>query len=335
VSIAEVLAAGSSVQCFDNSTRGLDSSTALDFVKALRQLTDVGKKTTLATLYQAGENIYKYFDKVLLIDQGHEVFFGRGDEAKAYFEDLGFVPMQGETIAEFLTNVTDAGQRKTRPGSKADTISSPQQLAAAFRESATFTRLQSEMSQYEMQLAAQESPIPSSSYNLSYSLQVFECLRRDFQLVKGQRRVYYTKWVTTLVLCFTVGSLYHDLTATAQGAFTRGGILFFALILNAWLQFPELFDAHTNRPVLERQGQSSSEDNSSKLVPSMLTLRSGPQSLSAVCGCLCSSLDGLATYRLSTWTVHLAFLLPGQTSSRCRKILLLLLDAVPFNRQLQ
>lgn len=256
MSIAEVLAAGSSVQCFDNSTRGLDSSTALDFVKALRQLTDVGQKTTLATLYQAGENIYKYFDKVLLIDQGHEVFFGRADEAKAYFDDLGFVSRQGETTAEYLTNITDPTQRQVRPGSRADKIASPEQLAAAFKESAIFSRLQEEIHQYENQLAAHETLIPSSSYNLPYYLQVFECLRRELQLVKGQRRVYYTKWVTTIILCLAVGSLYYDLSRTAQGAFTRGGVLFFALILNGWLQFPELFDAHTNRPVLERQGQS-------------------------------------------------------------------------------
>lgn len=249
-----MLAAGSSVQCFDNSTRGLDSSTALDFVKALRRLTDVGQKTTLATLYQAGENIYSYFDKVLLIDQGQQVFFGRVDEAKAYFEDLGYVAMPGETTAEFLTNITDPTQRRMRPGSKAADISSAQQLSAAFKQSIQFAKLLEEMDQYEKQQAAQVSLIPTSAYNLSYPSQILECLRREYQLIKGQRRVYYTKWVTTIILCLTVGSLYFDLTVNAQSAFTRGGLLFFAIILNGWFQFPELFDAHTNRPVLERQG---------------------------------------------------------------------------------
>ncbi|KAL8941766.1 MAG: hypothetical protein Q9216_002051 [Gyalolechia sp. 2 TL-2023] len=253
VSIAEVLASNSSVQCFDNSTRGLDSSTALDFVKALRQLTDVGQKTTLATLYQAGENIYSHFDKVLLIDQGHQVFFGRIEEAKVYFEDLGFVPMAGSSTAEFLTAITDPTQRRTRPGSKAETLTSPWQLSAAFRESLHFARLLEEKSQYEKQLAAEAPPIPSSSYNLPYIRQILECLRREYQLVKGQRHVYYTKWVTTVILCLAVGSLHYGLTVNAQGAFSRGGLLFFPLILNGWLQFPELFDAHTNRPVLERQ----------------------------------------------------------------------------------
>ena len=256
VSIAEVLAAGSSVQCFDNSTRGLDSSTALDFVKALRKLTDVGQKTTLATLYQAGENIFKYFDKVLLIDSGHQIYFGRADEAKAYFEDLGFISLEGETSAEFLTNITDPAQRNPRQDTKAVALNSPEKLAAAFRESEMYSRLLKEMDQYQNLSNAMESPVPTSSYNLAYPLQIWECLRREYHLLMGQRRVYYTKWVTTIVLCLTVGSLYWDLTTTAEAAFTRGGILFFVIILNGWFQFPELFDAHTNRPVLERQGRS-------------------------------------------------------------------------------
>ena len=51
VSIAEMMATRAHVLCFDNSTRGLDASTALDFVKALRVMTDVLGQTTFATLY--------------------------------------------------------------------------------------------------------------------------------------------------------------------------------------------------------------------------------------------------------------------------------------------
>ncbi|KAG9921265.1 putative ABC transporter, partial [Aureobasidium melanogenum] len=41
VSIAETLASKSTVVCWDNSTRGLDASTALDYAKSLRIMTDV------------------------------------------------------------------------------------------------------------------------------------------------------------------------------------------------------------------------------------------------------------------------------------------------------
>jgi len=51
VSIAEMMATRARVQCWDNSTRGLDASTALDFVKGLRIMTDILGQTTFVTLY--------------------------------------------------------------------------------------------------------------------------------------------------------------------------------------------------------------------------------------------------------------------------------------------
>ncbi|KAL4783840.1 ABC-2 type transporter-domain-containing protein [Aspergillus varians] len=253
LSIAEVFAAGASVQCFDNSTRGLDSSTALDFVKALRVLTNVGNKTSFATLYQAGEDIYRAFDRVVVLDAGHEVFFGSTSEAWTYFENLGFIPVPGQTTAEFLMTVTDPEQRAVRPDSQAEGLTSPADLARAFKNSEQYKRLQDEIRAYSAEVGQHRSPVPSDTYSLSLPAQVLECFRREVQLVKAQRLVYYTKWVTTIILCLVCGSIYFNVTNTAQGAFTRGGILYFALILNGWLQFPELFDAHTNRPVVERQ----------------------------------------------------------------------------------
>jgi len=47
------------VGCWDNSTRGLDASTALEYCRSLRLLTDIAKTATIVTLYQAGENLYE------------------------------------------------------------------------------------------------------------------------------------------------------------------------------------------------------------------------------------------------------------------------------------
>lgn len=60
----EIFASNSVVAAWDNSTRGLDASTALDYAKSLRLLTDIMQQTTFVSLYQAGEGIYKIVDKV-------------------------------------------------------------------------------------------------------------------------------------------------------------------------------------------------------------------------------------------------------------------------------
>lgn len=40
----ETLSTKSTVVCWDNSTRGLDSSTALDYAKSLRVMTDISNR---------------------------------------------------------------------------------------------------------------------------------------------------------------------------------------------------------------------------------------------------------------------------------------------------
>jgi ATP-binding cassette, subfamily G (WHITE), member 2, PDR len=59
VSIAEVALSGSPLQCWDNSTRGLDSATALEFVKSIRLST----KYTGATAI--GESNYLLYPSMI------------------------------------------------------------------------------------------------------------------------------------------------------------------------------------------------------------------------------------------------------------------------------
>ena len=70
VSIGEVLAARAKIVMFDNSSRGLDASTALEFVEALRIATDINGLTTISSMYQAGESITQTFDKVVVMNRG-------------------------------------------------------------------------------------------------------------------------------------------------------------------------------------------------------------------------------------------------------------------------
>jgi ATP-binding cassette, subfamily G (WHITE), member 2, PDR len=59
VSIAEVMLNQSIIQCWDNSTRGLDSATALEFVKILRLSTELGETAAAVAMYQASQAAYE------------------------------------------------------------------------------------------------------------------------------------------------------------------------------------------------------------------------------------------------------------------------------------
>lgn len=174
VSIAETLATKSTVVCWyvlsatdlfyrlrltcnrDNSTRGLDASTALDYANSLRVMTDVSDRTTLVTLYQAGEGIYQLMDKVLVIDDGRMVFQGPAGEAKQYFEDLGFYCPDRQTTADFLTSVTDPTERQFRDGYEDKAPRTPEDLEKAFKNSENYRRVLADVDDYEKGLEKTE-----------------------------------------------------------------------------------------------------------------------------------------------------------------------------------
>lgn len=59
VSIAEASLSRSPLQCWDNSTRGLDSSNALRFCQVRRQIADLTGTTALVSLYQGSQDAYE------------------------------------------------------------------------------------------------------------------------------------------------------------------------------------------------------------------------------------------------------------------------------------
>ncbi|RYN40660.1 Brefeldin A resistance protein [Alternaria arborescens] len=269
VSIAETLATKSSVNCWDNSTRGLDASTALDYAKSLRIMTDISNRTTLVTLYQAGEQIYEVMDKVMVIDAGRCIYQGPANEAKQYFEDLGFKCPERQTTADFLTAVTDPTERQFRSGFEDKAPKTSEELERAFRESDAYKKVLREISEYEAELeasgyvdakefegAVRESKSKTvrkkSPYTVSFIRQVIACTQREFWLTWGDQTTLYTKFFIIISNGLIVGSLFYGQSLDTSGAFSRGGSGFFSILFLGWLQLSELMKAVSGRNVVKR-----------------------------------------------------------------------------------
>ena len=116
VSIAEVALSFASLQCWDNSTRGLDSATALEFIKALKTSATVLNATPMIAIYQCSQDAYDLFDKAVLLYEGYQIFFGDCKQAKLYFLEMGYDCPQRQTTADFLTSLTNPTECFVRPG---------------------------------------------------------------------------------------------------------------------------------------------------------------------------------------------------------------------------
>lgn len=268
VSIAEGMCAGAAVNAYDNSTRGLDASTALDYAKSLRVLTNIYKTTTFVSLYQASENIYSQFDKVLVIDEGRQVYFGPTQEARSYFEGLGFLEKPRQTTPDYLTGCTDPFEREYKQGRGPDDVpSSPDDLVEAFKSSETAARLNAEMQQYREQVKEetqvyedfqvavrdQKRKAPQKSvYSIPFYLQVWALMQRQFILKWQDRFSLIVSWGTSTIIAIVLGTVWLKLPQTSAGAFTRGGLLFIALLFNAFSAFGELASTMLGRGIINK-----------------------------------------------------------------------------------
>ncbi|BGP44752.1 ATP-binding cassette transporter snq2 [Rhodotorula kratochvilovae] len=272
VSIAEMMATRACVASWDNSTRGLDASTALDYAKALRVLTDVHQMATFVSLYQAGEGIYEQFDKVLVIDEGRQVYFGPAKEARKYMQSLGYADLPRQTSADYLTGCTDPNERKLADGrTEADVPSTPEALEAAFKQSEIHARMIAERDAFRAQSDADEKAredfrqavamdkrkgvSKKSKYTASFPAQVHALVIRQFQLKAQDKVDLAVSWITSIVVAIISGSVYLNMPQTSAGAFTRGGAIFIALLFNSFQAFNELPTQMMGRAIAHRHKQ--------------------------------------------------------------------------------
>ncbi|CAD6951921.1 unnamed protein product [Tilletia caries] len=242
VSIAEMFATRACVLSWDNSTRGLDASTALDFAKSLRVITDIMKLSVFTSLYQAGEGIYDQFDKVLVIDNGRCVYFGPTKDAREYMISLGFQNMPRQTTADYLSGCTDVNERRLVEDGHRFSVSNPptpETLEQAYKESEIYKNELELRRDYENSCAQDTKAIDEFK----------QSVRND----KHRGRDIFMSYFTSIAIACITGSCFLNLPQTAAGGFTRGGLLFIGLLFNALVAFSELPTQMGNRPILYKQ----------------------------------------------------------------------------------
>lgn len=268
VSIAETTLCGSPLQCWDNSTRGLDSSTALEFVKNIRLSTQYSGATAVVAIYQASQSIYDIFDKAVLLYEGHQIYFGKSTDARRFFVDMGFECPDRQTDADFLTSLTSPSERRVRPGFEHLVPRTADEFARRWKESEERKRLlqdiQAQNDQYPLEgdqldtfnrsRAAEKSKTnkASSPYTISYWMQARLCLWRGLLRLQGDMSMTIASVIGNSVLGVIISTVFLDLPNNTDSFFQRGALLFFAILLNAFASSLEILTLWQQRPIVEK-----------------------------------------------------------------------------------
>lgn len=271
VSIAEMMLAGSPVSAWDNSTRGLDSATAFKFVRSLRLMTEIGDAVSAVAIYQASQAIYDLFDKATVLYEGRQIYYGPANKARRFFEDQGWYCPPRQTTGDFLTSITNPGERQPREGFENKVPRTPEDFERAWQQSGEYHKLLAEIEANEQQFSGsnQENSVanfrqmknvrqarhvrPKSPYLISTWMQIKANTKRAYQRIWGDISATSAQVVSHVFIALIVGSAFYGNPATTDGFFARGSVLFIAILMNALTAISEINSLYAQRPIVEKQ----------------------------------------------------------------------------------
>ncbi|KAF9876534.1 ABC multidrug transporter [Colletotrichum karsti] len=287
VSIAEAVLSYAPLQCWDNSTRGLDSANAIEFCRTLRMQADIFRCSSCVAIYQAPQEAYDLFDKVVVLYEGRQIYFGKATNAKAYFEGLGFQCPDQKTTADFLTSMTSPSERVIHPGWKGKTPPrSSHEFSQAWKESRDRQLLLNEIDRFESQFplggethanflatrrAHQSKQTRSSSpFTLSYFQQVNLNLWRSFKLLVSEPWMTITMLSTNFFESLIISSIFYNLPADSSTLYSRNLLIFYTILINAMGSILEILTLYGKRKIIEKHARYALYHPSSEAVAAML-----------------------------------------------------------------
>ncbi|KAK9453376.1 P-loop containing nucleoside triphosphate hydrolase protein [Dipodascopsis uninucleata] len=286
VSIVEALSCNASIYAWDNATRGLDASTALEFSQAIRTATNMLNNSALVAIYQAGQNIYELFDKVTVIYLGKQIYFGPAQKAQAYFERMGYYKPPRMTTPEFLTSITDPNGRFVQEGFTGKVPETSEQFESYWlasqdyqdclaeyddycrRHSGTETKERLDSSKRQRQ---QRGVRQQSRYIASYFNQVKYSMVRGFQRARGEMTYQCIYLSSFLIKGLIVGSMFYNIPESTRGLFSRGGLLFYDLVFCAVTSLAEISHSFAHRPIILKHKSYSMYHQSAEALQEIVT----------------------------------------------------------------
>lgn len=258
----------SPIGCWDNSTRGLDSSSALAFVRTLRLSADLTGSAHAVAAYQASQAMYDVFDKVVVLYEGREIFFGPVQAAKDYFTEMGWLCPLRQTTPDFLTSVSNPQERKPRPGYENKVPRTATEFENYWQKSALRKTLLQEIATHEEEVfdtdAANEFKVarraeqshhvpPSSPYTVSIPSQINICTKRAFQRLWNEKVIRLTLIIGQGSMALIIGSAFYGMAPSTDSFFAKGSVIFSAVLLNALVAVTEINRLYDQRPIVEKQ----------------------------------------------------------------------------------
>eukprot|EP01114_Cavostelium_apophysatum_P010052 TRINITY_DN2344_c0_g1_i2.p1 TRINITY_DN2344_c0_g1~~TRINITY_DN2344_c0_g1_i2.p1 ORF type:complete len:923 (+),score=187.48 TRINITY_DN2344_c0_g1_i2:174-2942(+) len=269
ITIAEAMISQATIECWDCTTRGLDSASALNYANSLKIITKTLRKTCVASFYQASDSIFDLFDRVLVLEKGRCIYFGPVSEAKQYFLDMGFDCEARKSTPDFLTGICNPQERKIRKGYEKKVPLTSFELEAAWKNSDLCKRMNSEIKKFKKEIE-EENPYKdytqiakrwkatnvfrrTSRFSVGLRAQLGALMTRQTQIMRGNPAQYVSMMIGCLITGILFGTVFWNIPLNAAGGFARGGAILFSIFFMAGFNQVELTNVFDGRGVISKQ----------------------------------------------------------------------------------
>lgn len=94
---------------------------------------------------------------------------------------------------------------------------------------------------------------PESPYTISIPMQIKYCTKRAYQRLWNDKTSTITTIVGQIAMGLIIGSLFYGTANNTAAVNQKGGVLFFAILLNALIAISEINTLYAQRPIVEKQ----------------------------------------------------------------------------------
>lgn len=257
VTIGEMAVCSRPVRMMDCISNGLDTATTLDIVRALSAINKIIGDTMVIALLQPPPDVYRLFDEVILLCEGHIIFHGAREQASAYFQSLGYTCPKQVDEADFLQELPTPEGKRFITG--AGVVHDARTLSKAWKASALYQQILAEM-KYPTLADAQALeasnpkewyPDNKEKYATDFWFFFKICLERQWKVVTRDSMFAKARIGQSLLVGAIAGSLFSNIRV--EDVTTMNGFLFNTILFGALGSFAILPIVYAQKAVFYKQ----------------------------------------------------------------------------------
>ncbi|CAI5036085.1 CFC_HP_G0031890.mRNA.1.CDS.1 [Saccharomyces cerevisiae] len=271
ISIIETFIANGSVYLWDNSTKGLDSATALEFLSITQKMAKATRSVNFVKISQASDKIVSKFDKILMLGDSFQVFYGTMEECLTHFHDtLQIKKNPNDCIIEYLTSILNFKFKETSNsivGLDTPSVVSEENQALNINNETDLHTLWIQSPYYKHWKAITSKTVQectrkdvnpddiSPIFSIPLKTQLKTCTVRAFERIIGDRNYLISQFVSVVVQSLVIGSLFYNIPLTTIGSFSRGSLTFFSILFFTFLSLADMPASFQRQPVVRKHVQ--------------------------------------------------------------------------------